>query len=421
MARPDGDQRGLRARPRAWPVRGLSGRLVERERLCRGDPRAPRAHQFLRVPRLPYQSPRYLQAHRRRAAASARCPRVPRQGTEGEHTHRGLHRRGQRAGGAGDDPGRRREQPPRDCAGGRTVLAHPASGLGEDARRASPDGGRAPRPHPGVASAGWLGRRPARRSFGAARERTRFAAEPPGRTPLARLSQAAAAPVPGRRRAPSGVRGARAARRRHGAREDRAGDRGVRVAARAARHRVRAGGGARVPQDRMGGADRDVLRLPDHRGARQPRGSPVRLGATDLLHDLQLRAGGGGPAGAPCRTAPRCRDPGRSAAHQELADQDRERGEEARQPLRLRPHRHAAREPDRRGLLDRPVPGPRSSRPPVPIQPRVLRAGRARSADRVSQSRQAGRTGLLGHAPAAQGGTWRASFPAAPRRPSSSP
>ena len=48
----------------------------------------------------------------------------------------------------------------------------------------------------------------------------------------------------------------------------------------------------------------------------------------------------------------------RGAAHQELADQDRAGGQGAAVALRLRADRHAAREPHRRALLDRPVSGP---------------------------------------------------------------
>ena len=55
------------------------------------------------------------------------------------------------------------------------------------------------------------------------------------------------------------------------------------------------------------------------------------------------------------------------------------------QPLRLRPHRHADREPHRRDLLDRPVPRPRPLRTPVPLQPRVLPIGRARPARRLQE------------------------------------
>ena len=53
---------------------------------------------------------------------------------------------------------------------------------------------------------------------------------------------------------------ARAAGRRHGARQDRAGDCRLRVAGAAARHRAGPGGFARLGQGGMGGADRPLHR-----------------------------------------------------------------------------------------------------------------------------------------------------------------
>ena len=223
----------------------------------------------------------------------------------------------------------------------------------------------------------WIDARkaPARRR----RERDRFVADSRGGPPIVRVSQAAAPAVPGRGSAPSRVRRARAPCRRHGSGKDRPGHCRLRAAARAARGRAGPRGLTRVAQGRVGGADRQVLRPPlDHRVRRLP-GAPRGLPAPHLLHAVQLRAGRGGREGSSRRAPARRRDPRRGPAHQELADQDRERREEAPEQVRLRADRHAAREPHRRNLLDRPVPRPRSPGTAVPLQPGVLRAGRRRA------------------------------------------
>ncbi len=79
-----------------------------------------------------------------------------------------------------------------------------------------------------------------------------------------RASSAAA--LPARGHAAPGLRRARAARRRDGPRQDRAGDRGLRVAGPTQGHQPRAGGLPGLAQGRVGGADR-----PLHRRGRRNR------------------------------------------------------------------------------------------------------------------------------------------------------
>ncbi len=93
-----------------------------------------------------------------------------------------------------------------------------------------------------------------------------------------------------------------------------------------------------------------------------------RLPEPSVLQSRQLRAGHPRrPRHQPPAPARR-RDSGRGAAHQELANQDRESGQGTQKPLRLRADRHAAPEPHRRDLLDRPVSRPWAVWATVPLQ-----------------------------------------------------
>ena len=92
----------------------------------------------------------------------------------------------------------------------------------------------------------------------------------------------------------------------------------------------------------------------------------------------------------------------RGTAHQELADQDGTAGQIAPVPLRLRADRHPGREPHRRALLHRPIPRSRAGRSPVPVQPGLLCARRARPSRRLPKSCGAARPAAAGNAATAQ-------------------
>ena len=287
MARPDGDRRGSRHRPGAPSLRRLPGRFVQRRPLCGRDPLAPATHQFLRVPRLPHQPSGHLQAHRGGAAPPGRCPLRGCGDPAVERPHRGLSRRAQRPGAPADPPEGTHELRPGSFSGNGAALPRPAPRVAKGARRASPDGVGPLRCHPGLTSAGELGRGPA--GVGAQTPGTRtFCRGAQRGAPLPRLSQTSAAAVPGGGGPPSCVRRARAARRRHGPRQDGAGHCGLHAAARAARNRAGAGGVAGLPQGRMGGTDRNLLRSPRHGRVRRTRGAPRGLRTGRFLHALQL-------------------------------------------------------------------------------------------------------------------------------------
>ena len=212
-----------------------------------------------------------------------------------------------------------------------------------------------------------------------------------GRRRQPRSAAPSAAALSARGHAASRLRGARAARRRDGAGQDRAGDRRLRAARPPQGHRPRAGGLPGLAQGRVGGADRALHRAPDARGVRSAAGAAPAYREPAFFNIVNYEQVLSDAADINDDPAPRRGRARRGAAHQELADQDRAAGEVAALALCLRAHRHAGREPHRRALLDRAVPRPRAGRSAVPLQPRLLRARRARPAGRLQEPRRAAR------------------------------
>ena len=226
----------------------------------------------------------------------------------------------------------------------------------------------------------------ARRRAARNENREAFLAEVEAGTANDRRAAPSAAALPARGHAASCLRRARAAGRRHGPRQDHPGDRGMRTAAPAARHRSRAGGVPGVAERRVAGADRPLQR---RRRCWSPAPGPARLHQyTDpafftVVNYEQVVI----DADDINRTAQaRHRHPRRGAADQELAHQDGARGEVAGVAVCVRADRHADREPHRRDLFDRAVPRSRAAGSAVPLQPRFLRARRTRPADRLSRT-----------------------------------
>lgn len=301
----------------------------------------------LRLPGLPPELPRPVQARadgaprpRREEASGPRAhvaPRALRRGAASLVGPGAPAARPRRLAGAGAGVGRRRDEAGPGGAG-REGTAPPArrgveaprrDRVGRASRRTRRRGSPAER---GDAPRG--GARPPR-AHAAARRRPRVAAP-------------AALPVPARGRRAVPRRGTAPPRRRHGPREDRAGDRRVsrplddRPRAARAPHRPReaeAPVGPRVGAlHRCAGRGR---RGPD-RGARRPLPRHARG-----LPDRELRAGAARPRGD-ARVGARPGRARRGAAHQELGDEDSCVREAPAPRLAARPDRHADGEPSRR-------------------------------------------------------------------------
>ena len=239
------------------------------------------ADQLLRVSRLSHEPPGHLQAHRRGTPASGWDPVFPRSEAGLERTHRGLSRRARRSSGrARDGSGNGRGPSSRARAGGRATPPGSPPGLRKGPRGASRAGARPPGPHSGLPPARRLGpRRGGRRFGGTANER---ASRPTWRPGVARSTSSSGRCFPTR---PKGVLhlafGERALLADDmGTREDRAGDRGERAAARSARYRASAGGVSRIPQGRPSGRSRSrpspTFRPPSSSAHRRPAAPPTR-------------------------------------------------------------------------------------------------------------------------------------------------
>src|SRR5206468_11193335 len=131
------------------------------------------------------------------------------------------------------------------------------------------------------------------------------------------------------------------------------------------------------PVSLKGGPDHQVHRSDATLRAGHEARSARLLRDPRLLHHRQLRAGDARRRGREPAAPSRRGDPGRGAADQELEHADGPRDQTAREPLRVPPHRDADREPHRRDLLDHRLRGPAGVRSALPLQPDLLRAGRA--------------------------------------------
>ena len=161
-----------------------------------------------------------------------------------------------------------------------------------------------------------------------------------------------ALPLPGGRGRLPGLPGARAPRRRDGPRQDGPGHRRHGAARAPGRGAADARRLPRLAQAPVAPGDPRVHRARGARragGGRAAGGAPrgLRRGAARADHQLRARPGRRGRARGP---GARSRHPRRGAAREELAHPDRRGGEGAPEPVRLRAHRHADREPARRSL-----------------------------------------------------------------------
>ena len=308
-------------------------------------PQPQAARQPLHLPGLPGQPARHLQAHRGGAAQDRQAPglqqnhstaaadllRVAGLGRgRGSADPPAPHRLvGIRAGGAARRVFRRLRPVQRPSAGG----LFPLRRTGRGAHR-PPPGRRCPGlcPPPGR-----QGRPPAAR-------RRDPAPDPRHRRPPARGADHPLS-LPGRGRGLSRRHRPGPARRRHGPGQDPAGHRRGRLAARARGGAAGAGHLPGLAQAPVGAGDRAVHRAghADHPGTGGGTGCPVP--ERRRLPHRQLRTHPARPGGAQRDPVPGPGDHGRGPAHQELAHQDRQRGQAHPQPLRLRAHRHAAGKP----------------------------------------------------------------------------
>ncbi len=346
-----------------------------------------------------------MQAHRGGAAPAPRpvaaaLQAAPRRGAAPELPPPGLRARARGAGAprggrhAGDEalgyPVLSRRRAPRARVPGRRLAGSPG-GRREGRRRDPPRGralGRARARRPGAPAAA------ARDRGGGPRRGTRSARFPRH-----------ALPLPGGGRGLPRLAREGAPRRRHGARQDGAGDRGdgaPDAQGRRAAHAHRLPGVAEAPVGARDRALRRARRRSRPGDPRPARGAAPSLRRSPRGHHHQLRAGAHRRArsrGARARP-PR---PRRGPAHQELAHAYCRRGEARPQPLRVRAHGHAAGEPPRRSLQPDAGRRPARLRPPVALQRRVHRYRRARQGGGLQEPGPPAPPRRRRAAPAAQG------------------
>ena len=221
-----------------------------------------------------------------------------------------------------------------------------------------------------------------------------------GEWPAARNDRAPVS-LPARRHVASGLHRTGPARGRDGPRQDHSGDCRLRTPAPPGQGAPGAGGHPRFTQDRMGGTNPQIHHPGSAACLRREDAPPptlLRGPGHAVLHHRQLRTNG--CRCARCQRASRaghCRAR-RSPADQELEHQDRAGRQAPPQSLCVRPHRHAHREPDRRTAFADGLPQSRRAWPTLPLQPRFLRAGRARAARRLPQPRRVARANQALHA-----------------------
>ena len=136
---------------------------------------------------------------------------------------------------------------------------------------------------------------------------------------------------------------------------------------------------------------------------RAAAGAPCRLPRAQFLHHRELRAGARRRRGHQRRyLRPDVVVLDEAQRIKNWQTKTARRVKSAALALCLRADRHAAREPDRRALLDRAVPRPGAGRAAVPLQPRLLRARRARPAGRLQEPRRVAPPVATGDAPPPQ-------------------
>ena len=217
----------------------------------------------------------------------------------------------------------------------------------------------------------------------------------------AQAVEGAAASVPGGRRALRRPRRALPDRRRHGARQDRAGDRGGGNPCATRRRRARAGGLSRLAQAPVGDRADALCRPQGPRDRRRPDFTPQTVRSAGRVEDRRLRHDSARPAGHIALVAGH-RHRRRGPAHQELEHHRRAGPEAHRKPVRVRADGHAAGEPAGGADLDSPVRRPASSRADVAPAPRAPAARRDRPGGRLSPARRARPNARAGDDPPAQ-------------------